>query len=518
MKKIITLLVLLSTNILFAQAPEAFKYQSVARNGSGQTINNSSIGLRMSILDQSAIGTVLYQETHVVNTNEFGLFSLSVGNGNTISGDFENIAWGSGDKFLKVEADFSGGSNYTEMGVSQLLSVPYALYAKYSSNAVLPDGSQAGNTPFWNGSEWVTNNSNIHNNGGLVGIGTSSPFQKLDVNGQVNIPLDSAYMINNKSILNAKGSNNLFIGLNAGAANTIGFHNFFAGFNSGVINTIGSQNTFLGSETGVSNTEGLMNSFLGRRAGYSNTMGNENTFIGCYAGQSNTSGQHNSFFGVTTGNNNTTGEENTFLGAHAGYFNNTGNNNTYIGNFAGQFMTTGNNNVIIGFGADGQTSGLSNAIAIGSGSVVSSSNTVVIGNTAITSIGGQVGWSSLSDKRLKTNVVAEPLGLDFILALRPVRYNYTVEGQENRVYSGFLAQDVEVTLQEMGISFSGIVTPENEEGHYSIRYAEFVVPLTKAIQEQQTLILELQKKNADLEQKIENLSELEERIKALEKN
>jgi trimeric autotransporter adhesin len=416
-----------------------------------------------------------------------------------------------------VEADLTGGTNYVEMGVSPLLSVPFALYAKYASNAVLPDGAQAGNTPYWNGSQWIIDNSNIHNNGGRVGIGTSTPFQKLDVNGQVNIPLDSAYMINNKSILNARGSNNLFIGLNAGAMNTIGFHNLYAGFNSGVVNTIGSQNTFLGSETGVSNTEGLMNSFLGRRAGFSNTLGNENTFIGCYAGQSNTSGQHNSFFGVTTGNNNTTGEENTFLGAHAGYFNNTGNNNTYIGNFAGQFMTTGNNNVIIGFGADGQTSGLSNAIAIGAGSVVSSSNTVVIGNTAITSIGGQVGWSTLSDKRLKTNVVAEPLGLDFILALQPVRYNYTLEGQENRVYSGFLAQDVEATLQQLGIPFSGIVIPENEKGNYSIRYAEFVVPMTNAIQEQQTQIEELKRINTELQQKIDRLTELEERIKALEK-
>ena len=517
MKRTLSLLLLIPAFTLFAQVPEAFKYQSVARNSAGQTMNNSSIGLRMSILDQSSTGTILFQETHVTNTNEFGLFSLSVGNGNVVFGDFENIAWGSGEKFLKVEADFSGGSNYTELGVSQLLSVPYALYAKHASNAVLPDGSAAGNTPFWNGSEWIVNNSNIYNNGGRVGIGTSSPFQQLDVNGQVNIPLDSAYMINNKSILNAKGNNNLFIGLNAGAANTIGFHNLFAGFNSGVVNTIGSQNTFLGSETGISNTEGLMNSFLGRRAGYSNTLGNENTFIGCYAGQSNTSGQHNSFLGVTTGNNNTTGEENTFLGAHAGYFNNTGSNNTYIGNFAGQFMTTGNNNVIIGFGADGQTSGLSNAIAIGAGSVVSSSNTVVIGNTAITSIGGQVSWGTLSDKRLKKNIASEPLGLDFILALQPVRYTYTVEGQENRVYSGFLAQDVEATLQEMGISFSAIVTPENDKGNYSIRYSEFVVPLTKAIQEQQTQIIDLQKKNAELEQQLEKLSELEERLKALEK-
>lgn len=518
MNKLITFLCIVTFSFLgLSQAPEAFKYQAVARDLSGQTVTNSPISLRLSILDGTATGSVVFQETHSVVTNDFGLFSVSVGQGTLTAGSFTGIDWANGDKFLKVETDFSGGSAYSEMGTSQLLSVPYALYAKYVGTALLPNGTAVGNTTFWNGSEWTVNNSNLYNNGGFIGLGTNTPQQKLDIRGQVNISLDSAYMINNKSILNARGSNNLNIGYQAGMNTSIGFHNVHAGYNSGMSNTIGSQNTFIGSETGVSNIDGMMNSFLGRRAGFQNTAGNENTFIGCYAGQNNSTGNHNSFFGVTTGNSNTTGEENTFLGAHAGYYNSTGNNNTFIGNFAGQFNSTGSNNVFIGFNAEGSSSNLTNAIVIGAGAVVNASNSVVIGNSSITSIGGQVGWSTLSDKRLKNNVVDETLGLDFIQRIRPVRYTYSVNGQEGRMYSGLIAQDVEEILREMGASFSGIVTPETESGFYSIRYAEFTIPLIKAVQEQQIQIDTLKAQNESMKKELQQYEELLKRIEKLEK-
>lgn len=508
-------LLLLSTT--FAQAPESFKYQAVARDLSGQTVNNSVISLRVSILDGSSTGSVVFQETHVVTTNSFGLFSVSVGEGNLTAGSFTGINWSNNTKYLKVETDFSGGTTYTEMGTSQLLSVPYALYAKNAGSTLLPNGTTIGNTSFWNGNEWVVNNSNLYNNGNFIGFGTNSPLQKLDIRGQVNISLDSSYMINNSPVLNTKGSNNLNVGFQAGMNTTIGFHNIHVGTFAGMANTIGSQNSFVGSETGVSNIDGMMNSFFGRRAGYLNTAGNENTFIGCYAGQNNSTGNHNSFLGVTTGNSNTTGEENTFLGAHAGYYNSTGSNNTFVGNFAGQFNSVGSNNVFIGFNAEGGSSNLTNAIVIGAGAVVNSSNSVVIGNSSITSIGGQVGWSTLSDRRLKTNITDETLGLEFIKQLRPVRYNYKAEGQEGRIYSGLIAQDVLKVLDDMNIPFSGIVQPENDQDFYSIRYAEFTVPLIKAVQEQQTQLEKLRDENRTLKEEIQQLKTLEKRIELLEK-
>jgi hypothetical protein len=505
-------------NLLFAQTPEAIKYQSVARNLSGQTINNTLISVRFSIIDQISTGTVLYSETHSPTTNEFGLFSLNIGTGAVVSGIFASIDWGTNDKFLKVEADFSGGTSFIEMGTSQLLSVPYALYAKYAGTALLPNGTAAGNTAYWNGSQWVVNNSNIHNNGGFVGIGLNNPVQRLDVYGQINIPTDSAYMINNRKILHNRGLANLIIGNNAGLLSTFGQYNVLAGHDAGLNNTIGSQNTFVGAETGVNNLDGMMNSFIGRRAGFLNTSGAENTFIGCYAGQNNTVGLHNSFLGVTTGNNNTTGGENTFLGAHAGYFNSTGNNNTYVGNFAGQYSTTGSNNLFLGFNADAATSNLSNAIAIGAGSIVTASNSVIIGNASITSIGGQVGWGTFSDRRLKTNIQEEKLGLDFILKLNPMKYQYSALGQEDTFYSGLIAQDVEFLLKEMNLQFSGLVKPKNDSDFYSIRYAEFVVPLINAIQEQQIQIDKLKKQNEILLLELQKINELEERLKKIEKS
>jgi len=508
-----------------AQAPEAIKYQSIARNTAGITINNTPISIRFSILDQTSTGTVIYSETHSPTTNDFGLFSLNVGTGTIVSGSFSSVDWATNDKFLKVEADFTGGMTFLEMGTSQLLSVPYALYAKYAGTALLPNGTAAGNTAFWDGSQWVLNNSNIFNNGGFVGIGLNNPAQRLDVRGQINIPTDSAYMINNRKILHNRGLANLIIGNNAGLLSTFAQYNVFAGHDAGANNTIGSQNTFIGAETGVSNLDGMMNSFVGRRAGYSNITGVENTFIGCYAGQSNTTGQHNTFMGVTTGNSTTTGQENAFIGAHAGYFNTTGNNNTYVGNFAGQYTSTGSNNLYLGFNADGISNNLSNSIAIGSGSIATASNSAIIGNTSITSIGGQVGWSTFSDRRLKTNIQKETLGLDFILKLNPMRYQYSAQGQEGNYYSGLIAQDVENLLNSMNLQFSGLVKPQNDVDFYSIRYAEFVIPLINAIQEQQKMIDHLQKENEELKNSriemqnlMQRIEDNEKRLKQLEKN
>jgi trimeric autotransporter adhesin len=516
MRKIFFFLLIFAISSANSQVPDLFKYQSVARNTGGQTLVNSPVGIRLSIVENSMTGNVIYTEEHSVITNDFGLFNLSVGGGSVVLGDFSTIDWGNSTKYLEIEADFAGGTNYSAMGTSQLLSVPYALYAKNSGNPLLPDGSEAGNTVFWDGNQWITNNSNLFNAGSFVGVGTTNPSQQLHVNGNITIPSDSAYMINNVAVVRTKGVDNTQLGQLAGANLTFGQSNLFAGTNSGFFNTVGSQNVFLGVEAGRGNLDGMMNSFLGRRAGYLNVNGDENTFVGAFSGQNNTSGDHNSFLGVTTGNSNTTGNENTFLGAHAGYYNTNGSFNTYIGNFAGQFTTSGTNNVFIGFNSDANLSTISNAIAIGSGSMITQSNSVVIGNSAMTSIGGQVGWSTFSDRRLKHNIQPESLGLDFILKLSPVRYKYTASEQQNKFYSGLIAQDVEAVLKELDVDFSGIDRPSNDSSYYSIRYGEFVIPLINAIQEQQQLIQELQEKNIMLTQSLERLILLEKRIISIE--
>ncbi|MBK7761901.1 MAG: collagen-like protein [Bacteroidetes bacterium] len=113
----------------FAQAPQSFPYQAVARDNSGNLLTGANIALRFSILDGSNAGPIVYQENHLTTTNTLGLFNLNIGQGIVQSGTFANINWGSGSKFIKVELDPAGGTAFTVMGTTQLLSVPYALYA-----------------------------------------------------------------------------------------------------------------------------------------------------------------------------------------------------------------------------------------------------------------------------------------------------------------------------------------------------------------------------------------------------
>ena len=187
----------------------------------------------------------------------------------------------------------------------------------------------------------------------------------------------------------------------------------------------------------------------------------------------------------------TTGEANTAIGPNAMYYNTSGSNNTSIGSWAGP--------------ASGSTN-LDNTTAIGNGTTVSASNTIHIGNTAITEIAGQVGWSTYSDKRFKKEVEENVHGLDFIMKLKPVTYHWDINKlnhflgtdkrennkveaqqacmrQEQKTYTGFLAQDVEKAAQSINYDFSGVVHPQNARSIYSVRYAEFVVPLVKAVQE-----------------------------------
>jgi len=128
MKKITTtLLVILSAIILFAQTPQAFKYQALVRDNAGEILTNQNVSFQISILEGSTTGTIAYLETHDTITNEFGLVNLEIGNGSAVSGVFADIDWGGDSFFLQVELDKNGGDNYQLMGTSQLLSVPYSI-------------------------------------------------------------------------------------------------------------------------------------------------------------------------------------------------------------------------------------------------------------------------------------------------------------------------------------------------------------------------------------------------------
>lgn len=118
---------------MFAQAPQAFNYQGVARDLNGSPLSNQSISIKTSILEDSLQGGPVYSEIHQTTTNNLGLFALQIGRGTSTSGNFSTLDWGNGSHSLQIEMDESGGNSYQLLGSNQLLSVPYALYAENGS-------------------------------------------------------------------------------------------------------------------------------------------------------------------------------------------------------------------------------------------------------------------------------------------------------------------------------------------------------------------------------------------------
>src|SRR6476620_8169744 len=112
--------------ICTAQVPQKISYQAVARNASNQLLQNTVVGVRISILQGTISGTSVYTETHSLSTNANGLVTLEIGGGSVVTGVFNSINWSNGPYFIKSEIDPTGGVNYTLSGTSQLLSVPYA--------------------------------------------------------------------------------------------------------------------------------------------------------------------------------------------------------------------------------------------------------------------------------------------------------------------------------------------------------------------------------------------------------
>jgi hypothetical protein len=160
-KQTATLLIALVAGIFMrqqtvAQAPEKISYQAVIRNASDELIKSSSIGMQISILQGSATGTAVSVERHYPTTNVNGLVSIEIGGGTVVSGSFAAINWANGPYFIKTETDPNGGAIYTITGTSQILCVPYALYAKTAENGFSGDYNDLTNLPSLNITDWNT--------------------------------------------------------------------------------------------------------------------------------------------------------------------------------------------------------------------------------------------------------------------------------------------------------------------------------------------------------------------------
>jgi len=362
---------------------------------------------------------------------------------------------------------------------------------------------------------------------------------------------------------NTEGTENTALGNGALWANTTGEHNTASGNGALFLNTEGERNTALGHGSLASNSTGSQNTAAGAQALYSNTTGWNNTASGFNALISNTTGQGNTVSGFealycnTTGTNNTAlghsalfyntegghnvaagyhalmqnrGDNNVACGKNALSANNAGNDNVALGCYALVYNVTGNDNTACGQNA-GPTQGSSirtNTTALGHDAAVTASNQVRIGDDQVASIGGHADWSNVSDGRFKVDVQENVPGLDFITGLRPVTYRLDRTAcrnfidpsaeKENRgpqlsdPQSGFIAQEVEAIAKKQSFVFSGVDAPPNDRTPYSLRYAQFVVPLVKAVQELKQQLDEASERIAILEaenQSLQSVARLE---------
>lgn len=375
--------------------------------------------------------------------------------------------------------------------------------------------------PRWNGSALV--NGAMYDNGASIGLGTTTPSEKLDVAGNVRIRSHEPFLIledlandgsrptirflNNNGNFDSDDRSNQFYSFYSTFSKTRNYNaslrvfgsatdtwgNYLAishdGIDGEVTTDTGnlklspaagkvivngdlelpSANPMIRSGTAtLIHTSGLYNFFAGENAGHVNTTGYSNTACGYHALYSNTKGSLN-----------------TASGTSALYSNTTGNGNTAIGLFAGHSNTTGYNNTFIGHNAIAHSNDLTNATAIGYNAVVWASNRVRIGSDMVDYIGGSVAWNNTSDRRMKKDIDEIPLGLDFISALRPVQFR--MRDGNDRLDFGFIAQDIEALLGE---EYNILGIDPDPERTLSLRYTDFIAPLVKAMQEQQAQIQE----------------------------
>jgi len=339
-------------------------------------------------------------------------------------------------------------------------------------------------------------------------------------NGWRDIYLTSALYLQGGRYLSMQGTNNFF-GTNAGNPAITGSDNTAVGAAAMGNNTAGHWNTATGAEAMYLNSTGVTNAAYGYRSMYSNTSGQFNSSFGGLALSSMSVGHGNTAVGTNAMNSQTSGLDNVAIGHYAGQ-NFSGNNNTFVGAYAGSSNGTS----------------VSNSTAIGNGASVTGANMMRFGNSSVSSIGGLVNWTALSDGRFKHNISENVPGLTFIKHLRPVTYNLDVdkierltgtvsENERERfgkpakssqeeinaknesartTHSGFIAQEVENAANKLGYKFSGVDVPKNSQDLYGLRYAEFVVPLVKAVQELSAETDSLKQENASLRQMVDQQS------------
>lgn len=165
----------LISSSLFAQVPQKMSYQAVIRNGSNALVTSTAVGMQISILKSSPTGIAVYVETQTPSTNANGLLSLEIGSGIIVTGTFTGIDWASGPYFIRTETDPTGGTAYSIIGESELMSVPYTLYAEKALTATkLATAKNINGIPFDGSADITITSTGQHFEKELVSDGENS--------------------------------------------------------------------------------------------------------------------------------------------------------------------------------------------------------------------------------------------------------------------------------------------------------------------------------------------------------
>jgi hypothetical protein len=346
--------------------------------------------------------------------------------------------------------------------------------------------------PLWTNASNLTSSVIYQTRGQNVGIGTTTPVAKLDVNGGISTA--TKYQIGGTNVLSStEFLGELSVGLGAGNA--------------------GSGNTFVGVEAGTEIASGFDNTFIGNVTGFSNRDGIDNTYIGWYAGQYGVSGTDNVFVGATAGNAGY-GNQNVFLGSSAGY-SSGGNNNVFIGWQAGDNNLTGSQDIYIGIQVNGSANE-SDTIRIGEAQYQSAAYIAgIFGSTSASGVpvyinsNGQLGTQT-SSLRFKEQVRDMGDSTSALMTLRPVTFLYKPEydqGDRTLQY-GLIAEEVAKVYPEL-------VAYDKGGQPYTVRYQYITTMLLNEVQKQyyraaaQAEIIKAQGKKIDeLEQRLSRIERL----------
>ena len=509
------------------KANTMFGYQAL-RSNTGN--NNLALGYKASYSNTTGKNNMA-AGAYALYFNTTGYSNIAIGIGALYRNTTVPNLVAVGDSVLYNNA--SGGGN-TGIGSK-------VLYTNTSGNSntaggfyALHNNSTGSFNSAWGVSALTANTSGSYNSAlGLAALGqnttgnynTASGYQSLYFNstGTQNTAMGYQALYFNKANLNtavgyqamytnSTGSFNTTMGTFSMYNTTTGYSSAAFGYSALYGNTTGYYNAAMGPLALFSNSTGYENTASGYRALYSNTTGATNTASGWEALYNNINGYGNTATGTSALASITTGSFNTSIGniALAGLF--VGSYNTAIGNASGPFIITE----------------MYNSTAVGDEAEPSVDNQVRIGNGSVSSIGGAVGWTNYSDERIKTDIRENVPGLSFINLLKPVTYHFKL-AKENELmgkrkdtvnwrskydiekmnFTGLLAQEVQKAEKQINYNFSGVDTAGKVWG---LRYAEFVMPLIKSVQELSKMN---DQKDAEIAQQGAQINDLQKQINDL---